>query len=821
MFISGSNFSSTYTDNITIKGTDFLIQLPFTTNLAGSFTIEYTIGSEINGGYMVSTKDDNRKFPVPPMFYNVKNQVVTSSTPTLEIISPKATSYFDNGFNNKIRIEWTDYVKYIPAQGGQYTNRNYKLEYSVNGSSWVEINTVSKKLVLTDVSMFSYDLYGRQAGSYKFRISDLTYGSQYNQVESEIIVVQNVSNNLFTLMAEWDYSGNRPANIAPEAICADGTARIVLNLARLEHLDFKIKSIKAQVFDPINTTITDPTLLGKIKYSDNAIVKYDLSGDLAQNTFDVYVNNSNDNKSDYYFWYVAPDNFVRNQNDSFIGERPVNIVIEVTLDNNAKYTYTKQIKVLRPPLMLVHGWMSNENTWDNFMYQDGNKVYKYKDAHHLFKAGIRRNNMLKSNAYLDNGLILVSQFLPNSFAYQIEQARIKGIACNKVDYICHSMGGCMVRTAINMYPNDYNPPETSPLKFKNYGKGFTNKVITINTPHNGSTGADLINEQLPKMNYAKSILLSALYDFSDFAQHIYQPNGWNPKNPLHLLFKPSSAVSNMQFKNSDIFRGGVRFSETKGIKGFMIASKFSESENDAVIKSDLMMNNIGYMLYDILTKDDNYNSSHNLVTYVNRKMTDYGINNFMSNSDFVVPITSQLIDGSLTDIKKYHKLFNGDNSMHTDIHSRLDVGNFCLYKLNDDIKSDRFTNSFPKNDSSGGIRHKSATIKPTDSTLEKYNDTTKYKLLNSIASLNYIDSTIAIQINVKDTNKLLANTIVFQGQMYFNKLEKGNLLYLLKVNPNYIDSQLLVTTLTYDSAGYNVHYKYDLSYQDSSTRYTP
>ena len=159
--------------------------------------------------------------------------------------------------------------------------------------------------------------------------------------------------------------------------------------------------------------------------------------------------------------------------------------------------------------------------------------------------------------------------------------------------------------------------------------------------------------------------------------------------------------------------------------------------------------------------------------------------------------------------------------MHTDIHSRLDVGNFCLYKLNDDIKSDRFTNSFPKNDSSGGIRHKSATIKPTDSTLEKYNDTTKYKLLNSIASLNYIDSTIAIQINVKDTNKLLANTIVFQGQMYFNKLEKGNLLYLLKVNPNYIDSQLLVTTLTYDSAGYNVHYKYDLSYQDSSTRYTP
>ncbi len=42
--------------------------------------------------------------------------------------------------------------------------------------------------------------------------------------------------------------------------------------------------------------------------------------------------------------------------------------------------------------------------------------------------------------------------------------------------------------------------------------------------------------------------------------------------------------------------------------------------------------------------------------------------------------------------------------------------------------------------------------------------------------------------------------------MYFNKLDKGNLLYLLKVNPNYIDSQLLVTTLTYDSAGYNVHY---------------
>ncbi|MCE2963891.1 MAG: LamG-like jellyroll fold domain-containing protein [Chitinophagales bacterium] len=810
--ITGTNFTPNYSDTLNIYSfqAQTNIKIHFTTNSLGVFTQSLNINTNDKGRHLVSIKDTIKNQPITSQMYEVSTTPVnTSSERSIKIVSPTSKGIsFDVMYDNTINLTWADKIvdksKLITNTAWSY--KYFNIEYKINGGSWQTAFSQSYQVngVYLETKFFNQSYTFGQSGNYQFRISEKDNPNNWDT--SIVFLVKNSNVAYMRCEFDWDFSGNRPATVSPKAICADGTARIYIKMVRNNHNNINISSIKATVVDDDNLK-TEPMYIGKLMKADY-VNKYDTSANTANSTSAIFDNLKDDKKSEYYFWYVAPDNFVRDWRDTVSGERLVQFKIEVKYADNTIENYTKSIAIYRPPLMLVHGWMSDENTWDKFMYQNASNTYTYKDAHHLFKAGIRRNNMLKSNQYMDNGLILVSQFLPNSFAYQVEQARSRGIACNKVDYICHSMGGCMVRTAINMYPDDYNPPINSTLKFKNYNKGFTNKIITINTPHNGSTGADLIDEQLPKMNYARSIILSAFYDFSDIAQHIYKPYGYNPKYPLHLYFKPSHAVSNMQFKNNNPNTGGVRFSETKNIKGFMISSKFSEDENDAIVRanSSVYANSLVYKLYDLMTKDDEFSYSHSFVYYVNRKMKSYGVDNFMSNSDFVVPITSQLIDGKLTATKKYHKIFNGDNSMHTEPHTRLDVGQFCLFKLNDDITSDRFTNSFPKNDSSGGIRLKSASIKPADSTVEKFNDTTKYKLLNSIASLNYVDSTIAIQINAKDTNKLLANTIVFQGQMYFNKLEKGNLLYLLKVNPNYIDSQLLVTTLTYDSAGYNVHY---------------
>ncbi|MBK9333503.1 MAG: hypothetical protein IPM96_14155 [Ignavibacteria bacterium] len=65
----------------------------------------------------------------------------------------------------------------------------------------------------------------------------------------------------------------------------------------------------------------------------------------------------------------------------------------------------------------------------------------------------------------------------NSFQSVLLQARVKGYASNQVSYISHSMGGCIARVASELpsYINELN-----------YKKGYINRLITLNTPHNGS-----------------------------------------------------------------------------------------------------------------------------------------------------------------------------------------------------------------------------------------------------------------------------------------------------------------------------------------------
>ena len=70
----------------------------------------------------------------------------------------------------------------------------------------------------------------------------------------------------------------------------------------------------------------------------------------------------------------------------------------------------------------------------------------------------------------------------------MSQTRDSKYACSKVDYVSHSMGGCVGRYAINFFPSYY-------YSKLNYSKGFINKFITINSPHNGSYLANWVSDK--------------------------------------------------------------------------------------------------------------------------------------------------------------------------------------------------------------------------------------------------------------------------------------------------------------------------------------
>jgi triacylglycerol esterase/lipase EstA (alpha/beta hydrolase family) len=90
--------------------------------------------------------------------------------------------------------------------------------------------------------------------------------------------------------------------------------------------------------------------------------------------------------------------------------------------------------------------------------------------------------------------------------------RNQGYATNRCDYIGHSMGGCVLRYALDHYNNHfYRSGSSSNLDYKNYGRGYVNKTITINTPHNSSPWADILNRYTPDLTVAMRVALGLDY----------------------------------------------------------------------------------------------------------------------------------------------------------------------------------------------------------------------------------------------------------------------------------------------------------------------
>jgi pimeloyl-ACP methyl ester carboxylesterase len=188
--------------------------------------------------------------------------------------------------------------------------------------------------------------------------------------------------------------------------------------------------------------------------------------------------------------YQVPDSFVRwgagpaiEDQDKAQPERSVQITL------NGQTQGVPQIRLTRPPVVLVHGVWGDANTWNQFepLLQAGSKPFT------TVRANYSRGDYNNAGPFSQNYPVI-----GESIEQALGEAGKDQLAATKVDLITHSLGGLLVREYCRQNPTCADQ---------------IHKLITLDTPYSGSELASLIVQQRSDPNncITKSII-PALHD---------------------------------------------------------------------------------------------------------------------------------------------------------------------------------------------------------------------------------------------------------------------------------------------------------------------
>lgn len=184
--------------------------------------------------------------------------------------------------------------------------------------------------------------------------------------------------------------------------------------------------------------------------------------------------------ADYAFTYYTPPAYFGNSSDS----RSVDMTFTFTPSegNGNTTTLTGSLTVVRPPVLLLHGIWSGANTWIP-AFKRNNAFYTTYPADYGSKSG----DHFSVNEPMLQGWVKTTL---NQF-----RGMGSGYAGTQVDVIAHSMGGILTR----MYADSdqFQRPD-------NFYSGDIRRLVTLDTPHKGSSFANLavsLHQALPFQTY--------------------------------------------------------------------------------------------------------------------------------------------------------------------------------------------------------------------------------------------------------------------------------------------------------------------------------
>jgi len=718
---------------------------------------------------------------VQPISQNVSHLTITSqqNNATYEYGVPVNVDFFD--------VLQADYAQYVYPMQSNSANRlfDYEISYKVGVNGiWQPATTVTGSGLLNSNISFSNPIVISSTDPFcKIRIKD-TYAPT-NVVESnwfEILPVNTNTNIRVDKLFDFSFP-TAPLNV--QGVAADGVARIYVKIKKENQgTGAAIQTVSVSLEDGINTSTS---LLGKIQKATE-INSYSLEANNANSTT---ASNSSPVNNEFWFWYVAPDDFTELGSNQLASasERIVKLNFTVTFADGSTQNKSEDLKIVRPPLVMVHGLASSAEAFDGFKYSIGSGAplsYQQFISSPLFKQK-KALTLIPDAPFAVNANILLSPTMNgnniNSLQRNIDELRLQGYACNQVDYVCHSMGGCVLRTAMatNQF---YGIGGASNDIFKSYGKGFVHKLITINTPHEGSPAADLVNDFVSNLPFSIKLFLSNLFYTSpnDLPFSFIRP--LNP-NIFPFPWKASYAVSDLQINNSN---GGVNLEQTNIKHHFIVG--------------DLNLNNLselsGWENYNTLIKELLNVANLELEQYMSQK----GYLNYLGDSDGIVPIKSQLA-GALSSPTN-STIFNSTsliNANHVQITDRLDVGNSVKLLLDESIFSPTFGDIIPATQNLTGGGDENKTPKNIHLNFTQF-DTSKvvidYPIRNQAL---VVDSLLTIRVRIKDTIGLQYLQVVFQDQIFTSQSTDSIQTFSLQISPNLLGNRLVVAQATYDVFG--------------------
>lgn len=645
-------------------------------------------------------------------------------------------------------------------------------------------------------------------------------------------------NNKIDVTLQWDYSfPDRTGK--PRGVAADGVSRVYLKIRNGDNSLPAIKDIKVSLDE---YDATDSTIRGRLKnavtldaYSEEASVG--ASKEATLNSPNVITSTGS---REFWFWYVSPEDFSEDSlgNKSNLSIRSDNLKVLVNYVNNTKDSTIYKMKVVRPPLLLVHGLASGPATFKDF-YANSTDLFINSDRFKYVRALV----MDGKGAFQDNANLLTSGDLAidtaadriNTLQGNIEQIRNLRYACNQVDYVCHSMGGIMIRYAIERYHNKFYAG--AGYKYKNYQKGFTHKIIFVNTPHNSSPIADAVYEWIPLLpDWMNKAIGLAYLNFPD-AQIPF--NFVEPVDVSKILtlkgttFRATPAVRDLQVTDA---QGGVNLGQTKtkfhmitGNVGLLSAQttttfaaldptfKYVNEIIESMLKSTLIPPNIKSA---VLTPMLNVSKVTRALSFWEWFSKNKGYPDFLAESDLIVPLASESARIPLPGAKKYITAFDNSpgsiyDASHVTILARRDVGKKVFDLLNTKVSGPAFGDVIPANTDPepGPLSARPALQKPLLRVEEEgtFYDTSKIKIdFPSAGSTIFADSLLNIKFRLKDSANLAYVHIRFQDNDTFslNKTRSQQTTHFT-IMPEYPGKQLVWAVAAYFTPDNSIIYHID------------
>jgi pimeloyl-ACP methyl ester carboxylesterase len=202
---------------------------------------------------------------------------------------------------------------------------------------------------------------------------------------------------------------------------------------------------------------------------------------------------------------------------------------EVTLNltvapaGTADQTPTVTFKVRPPPVILVHGYNSDSNTWSgpflSTLQANEPSGFILPVQYGVTYGLLGESKTINTTDPLIALARLLDQVLDGAFA-----GITADYACTRYDVVAHSQGGLLARMLCqtNYAGGAALGASRPPVSSNDFFRGRFRRVITLGSPHNGSR---LLRYLLTREHDGASVSLLAIADFLDYLQPKFDPYG--------------------------------------------------------------------------------------------------------------------------------------------------------------------------------------------------------------------------------------------------------------------------------------------------------